>query len=116
MGEPLQLCSSRPVTGFFRNGCCDTGPRDRGSHTICVRVTADFLAYSRARGNDLSTPVPQFDFPGLQPGDQWCLCAARWVEAFEAGCAPHVVLQSTNEAALEICEFTDLAKYALDLN
>ena len=116
LGESLQSCSLRPMTGFFRNGCCDTDARDVGSHTVCVRMTAEFLSFSRARGNDLSTPVPQFNFPGLQPGDQWCLCAARWLEAFEAGVAPHVVLQSTNEAALEIVDFQDLAKFALDLN
>ena len=116
LGEPLSTCSTRPMTGWFRNGCCDTDARDFGSHTVCVRVTAEFLAFSKARGNDLSTPALAHGFPGLQPGDQWCLCAARWVEAHEAGVAPHVLLACTNEAALEICDFKDLARYALDLN
>ena len=84
-GEPLKSCSDRPLTGFFRTGCCHTGPEDAGLHTVCIEVTAEFLAFSKARGNDLSTPQPDFDFPGLKPGDRWCLCAARWREALEAG-------------------------------
>jgi len=114
-GEPLKSCSERPLTGFFRTGCCHTGPDDVGLHTVCVVVTADFLAFSKARGNDLSTPHPEFDFPGLKPGDRWCLCAARWREAFEAGKAPRVILGATHEATLEIVDFDDLKRYAIDL-
>ena len=88
LGGELADCSERPLTGFFRDGCCNTSAQDRGSHTVCVLMTAEFLAFSRARGNDLSTPVPEFEFPGLKPGDRWCLCAARWQEAFAAGKAP----------------------------
>lgn len=114
-GEPLRTCSERPLTGFFRTGCCHTGPDDRGLHTVCVEVTADFLAFSKARGNDLSTPKPEFDFPGLKPGDRWCLCAARWQEALDADKAPRVVLRATHESALEDCSLADLKKYAIDL-
>ena len=114
-GEPLQSCSDRPLTGFYRTGCCETGPDDRGLHTVCVQVTAEFLAYSKARGNDLSTPQPDFGFPGLKPGDRWCLCAARWREAFEAGKAPRVILGATHEATLEVAELGDLKRYAIDL-
>ena len=114
-GEPLKACSERPLTGFFRTGCCHTGPEDLGLHTVCVEVTAEFLAFSKARGNDLSTPQPGFGFPGLMPGDRWCLCAARWREAFEAGRAPRVVLGATHEATLEIVDFEDLKRYAIDL-
>jgi uncharacterized protein len=114
-GEPLKACSERPLTGFFRTGCCHTGPEDLGLHTVCVEVTAEFLAFSKARGNDLSTPQPGFGFPGLMPGDRWCLCAARWREAFEAGRAPRVMLGATHEATLEIVDFEDLKRYAIDL-
>ena len=114
-GEPLQSCSERPLTGFYRSGCCHTGPEDLGLHTVCVEVTAEFLAFSKARGNDLSTPQPEFDFPGLEPGDRWCLCAARWREAFEAGRAPRVILSATHEATLELVELGDLKRYAIDL-
>jgi uncharacterized protein (DUF2237 family) len=114
-GEPLQTCSDRPLTGFFRTGCCHTGPEDLGMHTVCVQVTADFLAFSKSRGNDLSTPQPDFGFPGLQPGDRWCLCAARWLEALEAGSAPRVVLGATHEATLEIVDLDDLKRHAIDL-
>jgi uncharacterized protein (DUF2237 family) len=114
-GEPLQSCSDRPLTGFYRTGCCHTGPEDLGVHTVCVQVTAEFLAYSKAKGNDLSTPMPDYGFPGLSPGDRWCLCAARWREAFEAGKAPHVILGATHEATLELVELADLKRYALDL-
>ena len=103
------------MTGFFRNGCCHTGPEDVGRHVVCARVTPEFLEFSRARGNDLSTPMPNFGFPGLKPGDQWCLCAARWQEALEAGAAPQVVLAATHEVALEIVSLQDLKKYAVDL-
>ena len=116
LGEPLQPCSERPVTGFYRDGCCNTGDDDLGVHVTCVRVTAEFLEFSRARGNDLSTPVPEFGFPGLQPGDRWCLCAARWVEALQAGAAPRVVLQATHEGMLEYVSLAELRKHALDLN
>lgn len=101
LGEKLADCSRDPVTGFFRDGCCNTADGDRGSHTVCAVMTAEFLEFSRGRGNDLSTPRPEFGFPGLKPGDQWCLCAARWREAFQAGCAPRVVLEATHQAALE---------------
>lgn len=115
LGEPLVPCSEEPMTGFFRDGCCNTSPEDMGRHVVCVRVTADFLQFSKSRGNDLSTPVPEFGFPGLRPGDQWCLCAARWQEALEAGKAPRVVLQATHASALKIVKLADLKKYALDL-
>ena len=115
LGGELGSCSVRPLTGFFRDGCCATGPEDRGLHVVCAEVTADFHDFSRARGNDLSTARPEFGFPGLRPGDRWCLCAARWQEAFEAGKAPRVVLGSTHEAALTVVELADLKKHALDL-
>ena len=115
LGEPLTPCSEEPLTGFFRDGCCNTAPEDLGRHVVCCRVTADFLAFSKSRGNDLSTPHPEFGFPGLQPGDQWCLCAARWQEALEAGMAPRVVLQATHAAALKVVKLADLKKHALDL-
>jgi uncharacterized protein (DUF2237 family) len=114
-GEPLKGCSDRPLTGFYRTGCCHTGPEDLGLHTVCVEVTADFLEFSKSRGNDLSTPQPDFGFPGLQPGDRWCLCAARWREAFEAGIAPRVVLRATHEATLDVVDLEDLKSHALDL-
>src|SRR6476659_9357602 len=109
-GEELQGCSERPLTGFFRDGCCNTSEGDAGSHTVCVEVTREFLEFSRFRGNDLSTPHPEFNFPGLKPGDRWCLCAARWQEALAAGKAPRVVLQSTHERALEDCRLEDLKR------
>ncbi|WP_085317954.1 DUF2237 family protein [Derxia lacustris] len=112
LGGPLQTCSTRPLTGFFRDGCCNTSPEDHGQHTICVRMTAEFLAFSKAAGNDLSTPVPQYRFPGLKPGDRWCLCAPRWVEAMEAGAAPAVVLEATHERALEVATLADLRYHA----
>ena len=114
-GAPLETCSTRPVTGFFRNGCCDTGPEDMGSHTVCVVVTEEFLQFSKSRGNDLSTPVPAFGFAGLQPGDRWCLCAPRWQEALEAESPPRVVLRATHEGALQFCKLADLKRYAIDL-
>jgi len=115
LGEPLVPCSSQPLTGFFRDGCCNTAPEDLGLHVVCTRVTAEFLEFSRSRGNDLTTPVPEFGFPGLKPGDQWCLCAARWQEALEAGVAPRVVLQATHAAALRVVSLADLKKHALDV-
>jgi uncharacterized protein (DUF2237 family) len=104
------------MTGFFRNGCCDTGPSDLGSHTVCIVATAAFLAFSKQRGNDLSTPLPEYGFPGLQPGDRWCLCAPRWQEALEAGQPPRVVLSATHEGALAYCSLDDLKQYAVDLS
>ena len=115
LGGPLDTCSIRPMTGFFRNGCCDTGPEDIGSHTVCAVMTAEFLAFSKASGNDLSTPRPEFGFDGLQPGDHWCLCAPRWQEALDAGSAPRIVLRATAEGALDHCALADLKKYAVDL-
>jgi uncharacterized protein (DUF2237 family) len=114
-GEPITVCSLKPTTGFYRTGCCETGREDVGVHTVCVEVTAEFLAFSRSRGNDLSTPRPELGFPGLNPGDRWCLCAARWQEALEAGAAPRVVLAATHEATLEIVRLADLKRHGLDL-
>ena len=116
LGEPLKPCSDDPLTGFFRNGCCDTSDADHGSHTVCAVMTAEFLEFSRAVGNDLSTPRPEFGFAGLKPGDQWCLCAARWVQAFEAGKAPKVRLSSTHQRALEIAALEDLRSRSADLS
>lgn len=113
LGTPLKPCAFDPMTGFFRNGCCDTGPADRGRHTVCVRVTAEFLAFSRARGNDLATPRPEFGFAGLRPGDRWCLCAERWKEAWLAGAAPKVVLASTHKATLRHVPLEALTEHAL---
>lgn len=116
LGGPLGVCSEAPVTGFFRTGCCDTGPQDVGRHTVCIVATEAFLAFSKARGNDLSTPMPEYDFPGVQPGQRWCLCAARWVEAYHAGMAPQVVLNATNEATLDLVPLETLKRYAVDLH
>lgn len=113
LGEPLRPCSYDPMTGFWRDGCCNTGPADRGEHTVCARMTAEFLAFSRARGNDLSTPRPEFGFPGLRPGDRWCLCAPRWVEALRAGVAPKVVLASTHRSVLALVPLDVLQAHAL---
>ena len=114
LGKELQPCCKFPMTGFYRDGYCRTGEEDLGQHTICIRVTAEFLAFSQEVGNDLSTPRPDLDFPGLIPGDQWCLCAPRWQEAFESGAAPEVLLSSTHESALEISRLEDLKAYAVD--
>jgi len=114
LGLPLAECSRAPLTGFFRDGCCNTGPEDYGRHTVCVVVTAAFLEFSKARGNDLSTPMPAYGFAGLKPGDRWCLCAARWQEAFVAGMAPKVVLASTHVATLDIFALDDLKAHAID--
>lgn len=116
LGGPLLPCSERPLTGFFRDGCCNTSEEDLGSHTVCVVLTAEFLDYSKAAGNDLSTPHPEFGFPGLQPGQRWCLCAARWLQAYTAGKAPQVALNATNQAALEIVPLTALKEHAVDLH
>lgn len=115
LGTELQACSFDPLTGFYRDGCCRTDANDRGSHVICARVTADFLAFSMTRGNDLVTPRPEYRFPGLKPGDRWCLCALRWKEALEAGVAPPVHLEATHEKALEHVSIEDLKAHALTL-
>ncbi len=112
VGGVLLPCSTDPVTGFFRDGCCSTGPEDFGSHTVCAVMTEEFLAFSRAAGNDLSTPHPEWGFPGLQPGDRWCVCASRWLEAFDAGQPPEVVLGSTHARALEIVPIEALTAHA----
>ena len=112
-GEPLAPCSVDPMTGFYRDGCCTTGPQDAGRHVVCTEVTAAFLAFSCRAGNDLSTPRPEYAFPGLKPGDRWCLCALRWQEALEAGAAPLVALQSTNQAALRHVRLDDLRRHAI---
>lgn len=112
LGGPLEPCSFKPMTGFFRDGCCNTDENDFGSHTVCAVLTDEFLMFSRSRGNDLSTPRPEFDFPGLRAGDRWCLCAARWREAYEAGQAPKVILVSTHEAALRYASIEAFQKHA----
>ncbi len=114
--EPLEPCGTDPLTGFFRDGCCNTSDDDAGSHTVCVKLTREFLEFSRFRGNDLSTPAPQFGFPGLNPGDTWCLCAARWLEAYEHRMAPKVFLMRTHKRALEIVPLEKLKEFAADLN
>ena len=114
LGGPLQSCCTSPMTGFYRTGCCETGPEDTGAHLVCVQVTEEFLQFSKAVGNDLSTPVPQWGFAGLKPGDRWCLCMLRWVEALEAGMAPSVVLEATHAAALEFVSLERLRRFALD--
>lgn len=114
LGQPLQPCSTRPLTGFYRNGCCDTGPEDRGSHTICVVATAEFLAFSKYLGNDLSTPRPEFGFAGLKPGDRWCVCAARFLQAAQEFAAPQVVLASTHIRATDIVPLELLRAHAVD--
>ncbi len=110
-GEPLISCSEDPLTGFYRDGCCETGPEDIGVHTVCVELTEEFLQFSKDRGNDLSTPRPQYNFAGLNPGDRWCLCASRWEEAYQANCAPLVVLEATHEKTLEYVELKVLVKF-----
>lgn len=113
LGEPLLACSTAPMTGFFRNGCCETCAEDLGLHTVCAVVTAEFLEFSRGRGNDLSTPRPEYGFPGLVPGDSWCLCLGRWIEAVQAGCAPRVHLAATHESALEALSLETLQAHAV---
>lgn len=113
LGTPLEDCSHDPKTGFFRTGCCDTGPGDHGLHIVCARMTDEFLEFSREMGNDLITPVPEFAFPGLKAGDQWCLCAARWKEAYDAGCAPAVVLEATHMSTLEFASLEELREHAV---
>ncbi len=114
-GEELESCSVSPMTGFYRDGCCRTGPQDLGMHVVCTEVTKEFLEFSKASGNDLSTPKPEYEFPGLKPGDRWCLCALRWKEAYDSGFAPPVVLAATHESVLEVVPLGDLKKYAIDL-
>jgi uncharacterized protein len=111
-GEPLKSCCTKPLTGFYRDGFCRTNIEDNGKHVVCAIVTAEFLEYSKRQGNDLITPRPEYDFPGLNPGDKWCLCALRWKEAFEAGCAPNVVLEATDERALEFIKIDNLISKA----
>jgi uncharacterized protein (DUF2237 family) len=113
LGQPLACCCTNPVTGFYRDGFCQTGPDDRGVHVVCAQVTAEFLEYTRQQGNDLSTPMPMYGFPGLKPGDRWCLCASRWKEALDAGCAPSINLHATHEAALRYVPLALLHEYAL---
>ena len=115
LGGPLQPCSVSPLTGFYRDGCCNTGREDVGVHTVCAVMTADFLAFSKAQGNDLSTPMPEYGFAGLKPGDRWCLCAARWKEALDAGSAPKVVLEATHAVTLQVVPLEELKKYAVRL-
>jgi len=116
LGEPLATCSGQPLTGFFRSGCCETAPADVGAHTVCAVMTHSFLAFSKARGNDLSTPAPEFGFAGLKDGDRWCLCAARWAEALAAGAAPRVLLAATHERTLDYVSLEALKRYAIDLS
>ncbi len=116
LGQPLLPCSLDPLTGFYRDGCCNTGYDDTGIHTVCVRVSAQFLAFSKARGNDLSTPSPEHGFAGLKPGDQWCLCAGRWKEALDADMAPPVVLAATHEETLAVLALAELKRHAIDLS
>jgi uncharacterized protein (DUF2237 family) len=113
LGGELESCSTDPVTGFYRNGCCETGPHDLGLHTVCAVMTAEFLAYSRRVGNDLSTPNPAMNFAGLKPGDRWCLCAGRWKEALDAGAAPDVVLEATHEETLAVVPLGVLKDFAV---
>lgn len=112
LGGPLQPCGLDPMTGFYRDGCCETGPTDLGTHVVCAVMTADFLAFTRSRGNDLSTPRPEYRFPGLRPGDRWCLCVSRWREAYDAGVAPPVVLEATNARALDVVTLDALRAHA----
>jgi len=116
LGQPLQPCGLDPLTGFYRDGCCNTGYDDPGIHVVCVRVTRKFLEFSRKHGNDLTTPVPAAGFPGLRPGNQWCLCAGRWKEALDAGVAPPVVLAATHEEALAVVPLAELKRHAIDLS
>ena len=115
LGEPLEICSFKPMTGFYRDGCCNAGPEDVGSHTVCAVMTAEFLAFSKSRGKICRPRYRKFGFPGLKPGDRWCLCAPRWQEAFEANNAPRIVLRATHEAALTYCKLADLKRLAVDL-
>lgn len=115
LGTELQSCSMDPLTGFYRDGCCRTGFEDQGIHTVCIQATADFLEFSKQVGNDLSTPIPAYQFPGVQPGQRWCLCAQRWSQALQAGHAPPVVLKSTHISTLEFADLEDLQAHAVKL-
>ncbi|MEE9445200.1 MAG: DUF2237 domain-containing protein [Cocleimonas sp.] len=116
LGDPLELCGDKPVTGFFRDGHCNTCEEDFGSHTVCIKTNKAFLEYSKSKGNDLSTPMPQYGFEGLKAGDGWCLCAARWLEAYQDGAAPRIFLSKTHQRALQVVPLELLKKYATDLN
>ncbi len=113
LGNPLEICCKSPVTGFYRNGCCDTGAEDFGLHLVCAKVTAEFLQYSKAQGNDLVTPMPMYNFPGLKPGDKWCLCVSRWQEALDDGFAPPIVLASTHEKTLQFIPLEVLQEHSI---
>jgi uncharacterized protein len=115
LGTELQICCTAPMTGFFRTGICVTGPQDRGTHVVCAQMTAEFLTFTKSQGNDLSTPVPGSSFPGLNPGDKWCLCASRWKQALDAGVAPPVDLMATHEAAIQFVSLADLQQQAISL-
>ena len=115
LGDPLEECGRDPLTGFYRDGCCNTGEEDLGNHTVCAVVSAEFLAHQQSTGNDLVTPRPEFGFSGLRPGDRWCVCASRWQEAYEAGAAPPVVLAATHERALELIPLRALQEHAVDV-
>jgi hypothetical protein len=115
LGGTLEICSTNPMTGFFRDGCCNTGPMDTGTHTVCALVDEDFLTFTKSKGNDLSTPMPQYQFPGLKPGDRWCLCVNRWLEALRAGVAPKVILEATHIKALEYVDLKTLSSHAIPL-
>lgn len=114
LGTALQPCGTDPMTGFYRDGCCQTGANDLGRHVVCAKMTPAFLEFTKSQGNDLSTPLPMYNFPGLKPGDRWCLCAVRWQEAFEIGVAPPVILEATHEKALETVQLADLKRHALN--
>ncbi len=115
LGGKLETCCTSPMTGYYRDGKCNTGGGDFGAHTVCAQLTAEFLQFTKSNGNDLSTPVPEFNFPGLKPGDCWCLCASRWKEAMDAGCAPRVVLTGTHALTLEYVSLDELKQHAADL-
>ncbi|RAP36101.1 DUF2237 domain-containing protein [Candidatus Marinamargulisbacteria bacterium SCGC AAA071-K20] len=115
LGNPLRACCMQPVTGFTRTGFCELHPEDQGLHTICIVISDDFLKFSKSSGNDLSTPVPGYQFPGLKEGDKWCLCATRWKDAYDAGVAPKIVISATHESVLEIVDVSILKRYAIDL-
>ncbi|HKJ95747.1 MAG TPA: DUF2237 domain-containing protein [Gammaproteobacteria bacterium] len=116
LGEPLEVCCLTPTTGFYRDGACNTGPEDMGIHTVCAQVTEEFLEFSRSRGNDLTTAAPAMGFPGLRPGDRWCLCAGRWIEAYRAGVAPPVLLRACHEETLAMVDLETLKTHAIDIS
>ncbi len=116
LGEQLQVCCTSPMTGYYRNGVCDTGAGDFGAHTVCAQMTEEFLTYTKSMGNDLSTPRPMYEFPGLKAGDKWCLCASRWKEALDDGVAPKVVLSATHASTLEYASLDELKQHAADVD